>query len=253
MTTITEHAAPGGPTPPARDRPADRPRRWWRRPWTFPLMFVALAFIGFSLPPYLTFDPANSRIPVPETVVPYFPLLVAHVTFGAVAMVTSTFQIWPAFRRRFRRAHRLMGRAYVFAGVLPAGLTAFVIGVVTPFGPTNMVSNVLMSSLWLVFTIVGFRMARQRRFADHRRWMIRSFALTFSIITNRVWGAVGFIVLTPRLDTTFKGSEVALQQATSAIAAWLGWTSTLLLAEWWLERDRRPRRAGNRRVVADRA
>ena len=45
----------------------------------------------------------------------------------------------------------------------------------------------------------GLRMARQRRLVEHRRWMIRSFALTMSIITNRVWAVIATIVLMPQL------------------------------------------------------
>jgi hypothetical protein len=81
-------------------------------------------------------------------------------------------------------------------------------------------------------------MARQRRFAEHRRWMIRSFALTASIITNRIWGAIAVITLSPQIDTTFHGDEVLFSWVVSATAAWLGWTLPLLAAEWWLERDR---------------
>jgi uncharacterized membrane protein len=99
------------------------------------------------------------------------------------------------------------------------------------------VSNVLLATLWLTFTIVGFRRARQRRFVEHRRWMIRSFALTMSIITNRVWAVIATIVLLPQLATTFGGNEAMMAQAIAGLAGWLGWVVTLLIAEWWLERD----------------
>ena len=80
-------------------------------------------------------------------------------------------------------------------------------------------------------------MAR-RRYADHRRWMVRSFALTASIITNRIWGVVAAVAVMPQLDTTFHGDGKLFSWTVSAIAAWLGWTLPLLAAEWWLERHR---------------
>jgi hypothetical protein len=83
-------------------------------------------------------------------------------------------------------------------------------------------------------------MARQRRFADHRRWMIRSFALTASIITNRIWRAIAYIVLSPQLDTRFGGNEQWLSWTVAGLSTWLGWTIPLLIAQWWLERS--PRR-----------
>jgi hypothetical protein len=195
-------------------------------------------FVAFSLPPYLTLDPAKSRVPQPDGFGLHYPLLVAHVLFGSVALLTCWLQVWPRFRRRHRTAHRRIGRVYVFAGVLPAGVLGLAIGSMSPFGPVVRVSDVLLACLWLAVTVTGYRMARKRRYVEHRRWMIRSFALTVSIITNRVWGVIWFLVLSPRLDTTFGGDEVALAQTVAALSAWLGWVGTLLVAEWWLERGR---------------
>lgn len=220
-------------------------RRWWRRPWIAPLALLTLAFIAFSIPPYLTLDPARSRVPQPPAFPQHYPLLVAHVLFGSIAMVTCCVQIWPWFRRRYPAAHRTIGRVYVFAGVIPAGILGLIIGAVSPFGPTIRVSNVLLAILWLSCTITGFRMARQHRLAEHRRWMIRSFALTMSIITNRVWIVIVTLSLLPQLSTTFQGSEALMSQTIAGLSGWLGWTTTLIVAEWWIEprqraRDRTP-------------
>jgi uncharacterized membrane protein YozB (DUF420 family) len=229
-------------------------RRWWRRPWVFPFAAVVVLFLAFSLPPYLSLDPGRSRVPPgPVLGVAHFWTLVPHVVFGSVALSTAVVQIWPWFRRRFPVAHRRIGRVYVFGGVLPAGVAALVIGTFTPYGPVTRASDVLLAVLWLSCTITGWRMARRRRFGDHRRWMIRSFALTASIITNRIWGVVLYIALAPQLDTTFHGDERLFSWVVSGAGAWLGWTIPLLVAEWWLERDRSParRRAAAARQAAD--
>lgn len=214
-------------------------RRWWRRPWIVPLIVLAIAFLAFSWPPYLTLDPAQSRIPQPAGFAAHYPLLVAHVFFGSVAMLTCCLQIWPWFRQRHPIAHRRIGRVYVLGGVLPAGILGLTIGALSPYGPVLRVSNVLLATLWLAFTLMGFRMARQRRFAEHRRWMVRSFALTMSIVTNRVWVVLAVIALSPRLATTFGGDETRLVHTIAGLAGWLGWTTTLLFTEWWLRGRRR--------------
>jgi uncharacterized membrane protein len=213
---------------------------WWRRPWIGPLLILVFAFVAFSLPPYLMFDRSLSRVPDPGFVL-HYPVLVIHVICGAVAILICGFQVWPWFRRRHPQLHRYLGRAYVFAGVLPAGLAGLVIGATSPFGLVARVSNVMLSLLWLLTTLVGLQAARERRFGDHRRWMIRSFALTLSIILNRILGGILFLLLSPRLDTTFHGDETLLIQTIAGIGTWLGWTLSLLVAQWWL--DRRPRLA----------
>ncbi|BCK53400.1 DUF2306 domain-containing protein [Nocardia wallacei] len=224
-------------------------RRWWQRPWVGPLLVLVVAFVAFSLPPYLTLDPARSRVPDPGFA-PHYPLLVVHVVCGSIAILLCGFQVWPWFRRRYSAVHRRMGRWYVFAGVLPAGLAGVVIGATSPFGPVARVSNVMLALLWLAVTITGWRAARRRRFADHRRWMIRSFALTLSIILNRLVGGVLTVALSPQLHTTFHGDEQLMTQTIAGIGTWLGWTSSLLVAEWWLERGlTRERRVRGRAPV----
>ncbi|MFI7636233.1 DUF2306 domain-containing protein [Nonomuraea sp. NPDC049400] len=233
--TLTTERPPASPSRP----------RWWRRPWVAPLAVVSAVFVAYSLPPYLSLDPAQSRVPAPDFFPPHFAVLSLHVVFGSIAMITCCLQIWPWFRGRYPRAHRMIGRVYVFGGCLPSGLLAVVVSVTTPFfGPVTAASGVVLASVWVGCTLAGWRMARQRRFVDHRRWMVRSFALTMSIVTNRLWGVVFFIALSPQLDTTFHGDETLLASTVAALSAWLGWVLPLLVAEWWLERgDAAKRRA----------
>jgi uncharacterized membrane protein len=203
------------------------------------LALVALAFIAFALPPYLSLDPARSRIPPPAGVPAYYPLLVVHVVFASIAMVTACVQLSPWVRQMRPAWHRLSGRLYIFGGVLPAGLAGLVIGVLTPFGPIIRASNVLLAVLWLTCTLVGFRMARGGRYADHRRWMTRSITLTLSIITNRIWAVVFTLSLGPQLHTTFGGNEMLMVHAIAGLSGWLGWVLPLLAVEWWvIERAR---------------
>ncbi|GAB3711863.1 DUF2306 domain-containing protein [Amycolatopsis oliviviridis] len=224
--------------------------RWWRRPWIVPLMLVAGVFLAFSVPPYLTFDPARSRLEPPPGDGLYYPLLVAHVLFGTVAMVTACFQVWPAFRAKYRRGHRITGRIYVFAGALPAGFVGLYIGWHTAVGPSVRVANLVGSVLWIAVTIIGLRMARQRRFADHRRWMSRSFALAMSIVLSRVINVVATIALTPQLDTTFGGNEVLMKYSALSIGPWLGPLLLLVFADFVLDRRKAPKKPVAERKVS---
>lgn len=234
-------------------RPVPTPTRWWRRPWVVPLFVIATAFLAFSLPRYLTFDPADSFVTPPSWFPPYYALLVTHVLFAAVAMITCCAQIWPWLRNRHPNLHRRTGRIYV-AAVVPAGLSAMVIGAVSPFGPVAGSSTLVMAPLWLGCTIAGYRMARKRRFVEHRRWMVRSFALTMSIIANRFLGAAATITLLGYKDSHFHGDDRIVSYLAAGITTWLGWTLCLLIAEWWLERGTPAQRRARRieaQAVAD--
>lgn len=194
------------------------------------LAVIVSAFLLFSLPPYFT---GGTR--VPSTFGLHYPLLVAHVMFGSVAMITAVAQIWPRLRSRHPVLHRRTGRVYVIAAI-PAAAFAMVIGAATPFGPFLAASNVLLGAVWLWFTINGFAAARQRRFADHRRHMVRSATVALSTITNRIWTPVLFISLQPLRDSVFDGNEEHYLWFVAGLGAWLGWTIPLATVQWWLTR-----------------
>ena len=203
---------------------------------------IVVIFLAFSLPPYLSLDPAQSRVPPPDGVFGYYALLAGHVVFGSTALISACLQIWPWFRQRYPVAHRMVGRIYVFGGVLPAGTMALTIGAFSADGPVARVLSVFLAALCLTSTIAGFRAARRRRFVKHRRWMIRSFVLTASVITTRVAGVIAYLALTLQLDTTFGGDEDMLAFAAAGITTSLGWVLPLVIVEWWLERHPRPGR-----------
>lgn len=231
-----------------RPKTSPAPAPWRRRPWVAPLAALILVFFAMSLPRYATLDPALSRVPPVEGFALHHPLLVAHILFGTVAMVTGFLQVWPWFRRRFPAAHRHVGRVYVFGGVLPAGLAGLVVGAVSPFGPVTRVSNVVLALLWLAFTATGLRRIRQRRHAEHRVWMLRSVTLTMSIIFNRLVGMVVGPLLGPRVDTLFGGDELAMMQTVALLSAWLGWVVPLAAVEWWLRRGSRRAQSNTRQT-----
>ncbi|GAA4922849.1 putative membrane protein DUF2306 [Stackebrandtia albiflava] len=237
MTVVAPPPTPAQPTAPP---PARVPL--WRRPWIVPLGLVAVIFIGFSLPRYLTFDPALSMVPVEGSPAIHYPFVVGHVIFGSIAMITCCLQVWPWLRQHHPKVHRVSGRVYVIAGVLPSGVMGLVIGAIAPFGPVIQVSNIMLALLWLGTTAAGFRAARRRRFREHRRWMVRSFALTMSIVLNRVLMVPAILWLLPQADTTFEGSDAMFMMAISGIVGWTSWTVALIAAQLWL--DRSPARHG---------
>lgn len=201
------------------------------RRWPAPaLAVIVLLFLGFSLPPYFT---GGTR--VPATFALHYPLLVAHVMFAAVAMMCAVAQIWPGLRRHHPVLHRPVGRVYVFTAI-PAAVCAMVVGAATPFGPILAVSNVLLASLWLWFTVNGYLAGRERRFVAHRRHMVLSATLALSIITNRISTPILFIALYPLQDSVFGGNEEHFVWFAAGLGAWLGWTVPMLAVQWWLTR-----------------
>ncbi|MCX4388075.1 DUF2306 domain-containing protein [Micromonospora peucetia] len=220
----------------------DRPGSWWRQRYFWLVLLLGLVVFNliYALPRYLSLDPSQSRSGLDPSVPAQFGLLVAHVVTGNVAMVTVLLQLWSWLRRKHPRVHRASGRVYILAGALPAaGLGLFAL---IPLRPNHAGSVGLgvMGVLWIVTTLVGWQMARRHRYAEHRRWMLYSFALAL----GTSWGRIIVVVLTvfPGLPVNF-GVLVEVNN-------WLGWMVNLLIAHLWIEsRASRSSKAGGEVVT----
>jgi len=207
-----------------------------RRPWVVPLALLTVIFIGYAVPPYLSLDPAQARIqPMPPHAA-FYPLLVTHIFLGSVVLLTGCLQVWPWLRRTHPAVHRWSGRSYV-AAALTASLCVMIISPMGLHGANQRVANTMLAVLWFGTTLVGYRAIRQRRFADHRQWMLRSVALAFSIVAFRVWMFIAFAIFAPQMYTGAEVDPVALDQALGA-TSWFSWVVNLLIVEWWIHRRR---------------
>ena len=122
---------------------------------------------------------------------------------------------------------------------VPGGLAVLAVAPVSSTGPVSSVGNTTLAVLWLVTAVAGYRAARAHRYGDHRRWMLRSVALTFSIVLNRFWLVAFYLVFLP-----FLGDDpAALGLAAAGASVWTSWVVNLLVVEWWVLRPpTRPRR-----------
>ncbi|HEY4005346.1 MAG TPA: DUF2306 domain-containing protein [Pseudonocardia sp.] len=217
--------------------PSRRARSVLTRPWVGPLEALTAVFLVVSLPRYLTPNPALSRSVPPADFPPYYPLLVTHIFFGAFALV---LQLWPRLRHRHPAVHRGAGRVYAVA-VLVASPCVLAIAPFGSWGPSEWVSVAMLGMQWPATTIAGYRTARLRRLAEHREWMIRSVALSFSIVADRFWGMLCVAVFAPDVPdaAALPGMPGHREFAQAmSISVWLSWTVNLLFAEWWILRTR---------------
>jgi uncharacterized membrane protein YozB (DUF420 family) len=207
-----------------------------RRPWVVPLALLTVIFIGYAVPPYLSLDPARARIQPMPPHASYYPLLVTHIFLGSITLLAACLQVWPWLRRSHPAIHRWSGRVYVTAALI-ASVCVMIIAPMGLYGANQRVPNTILAVLWFGTTLAGFRAIRQRRYADHRQWMLRSIALAFSIVAFRVWMLVAFAILVPEIYT---GAEVDSSDVAQAVGvtSWMSWVVNLLIVEWWLLRRR---------------
>lgn len=207
-----------------------RGSKTWRARLVLLLITGAIAaYLINTLPPYLTLNPKEVRIILNPDFPAHYGVLLAHIAFGTIALVTVCLQIWPWLRRKHPRIHRLSGRVYVFAGAVPCALLALVLDRVTYQWEANL-GITMQGLLLLVFTIAGYVAVRRRNYASHRRWMLYSFAM----VTSVVWGRAA-VVLYIALPASARPNVDYLLE----FARWFNWMINLVLVQWWLEHDAR--------------
>lgn len=246
----TEHSPvavtqPGGKE--RNGRPGFRARTWRRGAFGLGVVagFAGAALVGVWQR-WGQFNPrlgssarAAAGIPIVPTQHPwYFPMLLLHVIGATIALVACVVQVWPWLRRTHPRVHRYVGRVYVFAGVFPATIFGIVVEVFWPFSAVTAFQQVLLAVLWIFVTTYGFMLARRGRFDDHRRWMLRSFALTTSVLVETAFSAAVDMLFLRVVHTQLAGSKYIFTQVTSATDNWLGMVIAILAVEWWFERER---------------
>ncbi|GAA4250559.1 DUF2306 domain-containing protein [Dactylosporangium darangshiense] len=201
------------------------------------LLVVAVGFGLVLTLPYLSLDVDDSRLEVRDGL--QYAVLVAHIFTAAVALVLGPLQFMPKVRAR-RRLHRVLGRTYLLAGVLPSAVATIPVAVWSG-RPVTQIGLTTAGVLWLITGGLAYRAARRRDFTAHRAWMMRNYALTFLAVTSRILVPLLLLVQIP-----FGGAEAGAigERAPSMIpiGQTLGWIINLIVVEILIRRDRSPRR-----------
>lgn len=145
----------------------------------------------------------------------------AHFMGAGLALLLAPLQLSASIRRYVPRLHRLSGGLYT-AGVLIGGLGGLSLSTHATGGAASGIAFALLAILWMGVTGIGIRHAIAGDLALHRRWMIRSIALTASAITLRLTLGIGQGVLHLPFVPVY------------IFAAWSCWTVNLALCELWL-------------------
>lgn len=148
------------------------------------------------------------------------PWLFIHVAGALTALVLGSLQFLPALRLGAGPPHRWIGRTYVM-GCLVGGAAGLILAPGSTAGPIASAGFGSLAIIWIAVNLLGWRAAVQGRLAEHRRWMIRSWALTLAAVTLRI-----YLPLVGVLDLPFLPWYRAI--------SFLAWVPNLVLAELWL-------------------
>ena len=146
-----------------------------------------------------------------------------HILLAIIALLTGPLNVIKRIRIKSINFHRWNGRLYVLSIILN-----FIPGVYVSFFATggwpSTIGFLILNTLWLSTTILGFLYIKRKNVILHSQWILRSFFLSFANMTIYIIVAITHNALNFSYGSAY------------TIAVWLCWILNLLIAEILIRR-----------------
>ena len=216
MTLKTSHPAPR----------AEAGRKRAGGGWVLPMALIAFGLIPILANALRRAAMAAGAAPTPSADSGGMSLpVVLHVLGATVFVVLGALQFSAGIRRRRPSLHRIAGRLAILAALLAALSGVWLAFAALPDSSALLLVFRLLAATGMALCIVlGFGAIRRRRFADHRAWMIRAYAIGLGAATQVFTLGFG--------EELFGRSELSVALLNGA-----GWAINLAVAEWAIRRE----------------
>lgn len=191
------------------------------------LVFAYFCFLMLQITlRYIPYSTTASFLQIKQTEVetlPYYlPVFYTHVYTSIFILLAGFTQFSKFILRKYKRTHRIIGYLYVIVILIFAAPTGFIMGYHANGGFIAQFFFITLSILWWWVTFKALQTARNKDFKSHRQFMIRSFALTLSAITLRLWKVILVKLFHPNPMDVY------------IVISGLGWLPNLLVAEFFI-------------------
>jgi len=182
--------------------------------FSYLLLLITLQYI-----PYHT-DVAFLRIKQEVIVLNHYKFaFFTHVYSSIFLMILGAFQFSNFIQRKYTKLHRISGKLYVGILLLLSGPSGLIMSYYANGGFYAQVSFVLLSLFWMVFTFLSWFFILKKDVIKHQKFAMRSFALTLSAISLRLFKFLLVFFFEPFPMDAYR------------MAAWSGWIFNLLVVE----------------------
>ncbi len=152
----------------------------------------------------------------------------SHVYTSIFVLLAGIPQFSKTIRNQFPKIHKSLGAIYITLILIVASPSGLVMAFHANGGIFSKISFSIQAILWFIFTLKAYQYIRKKDWINHRKFMLRSYSLTLSAISLRLfkWIIVSTLELPP-MDT-YK------------IVSWLGWIVNVMIIEIYLRVEKNP-------------
>jgi uncharacterized membrane protein len=193
--------------------------------WVFLIFLIVLLFLDVNfLGHELLQAPANiGPYHIRYLDVPYS--MAIHIGAGVLFVLLGATQFIPWIRRKHIKVHRVIGWILVVSAITSGIFGMIATTLMKPmFVGIGQLSMYVFGSLFVFCIAMGVYRIKQKKILEHRRWMIRAFAIAVGIINTRAY-VIGLLISGD--PSFFEGEKLGWVLA-------FAWTTNLLLAELWI-------------------
>lgn len=148
-----------------------------------------------------------------------------HVFTSILIITSGLLQFSKTILTKYTKIHRISGFIYLAVMLLISGPAALVMSFYANGGYPAQTSFVILSLLWIGTSFLAYHFVRKKDYERHGKWMVRSYALTLSAVSLRLYSYL-FDVFHFTMD------PVDLY----ILLSWLSWTLNLVIAEILIKR-----------------
>jgi len=189
------------------------------------IVFFLIVSLSWNALSYFNFDASYGFLRLKQAAIAtgfYLPAYYAHVLAAGAILTLGFFQLNTRISLKWRNLHRFIGKVYAYGILFFAAPGGLIMSFFIHRGPWLLVSFLLQCTCWFAFTAMAVIKIRQRSIPEHRKWMWRSYALTFAAVTLRLY-------------VFFSTSSYDLTQPEAyGIIAWMSWVLNLVVVEIYL-------------------
>ncbi|MCR9171970.1 MAG: DUF2306 domain-containing protein [bacterium] len=143
-----------------------------------------------------------------------------HVFTSPIVIIAGLLQFNRWVLANWPKVHKISGYTYTLVVLFVTGPAAFVMSLMANGGYPAQISFTTLSVLWIFFTYLSYYHIKRGSVRAHLIWNMRSFALTLSAVTLRV-----YVYL-----LNSYGPQMG-QEETYILVSYLSWIPNLLIVE----------------------
>jgi len=145
-----------------------------------------------------------------------------HIFSSLLVLFAGAFLFSSYVLKNFPLMHRNFGKAYIGLILGLSAPSGLIMSFYANGGYWVKFSFLILTPLWWYFTFKGYSSIRNIKIKEHKEWMIRSYALTLSAISLRMY---------QYLLSHFFYIEPEIQYL---LVSWISWVGNLLVAEAYI-------------------